>query len=957
MRRAAAATAALLLLCAVACGQTVEGKKIVGGHGHAMLTTWLLREHIDEIKRAPLDGVMIHVNRNDLAGKEKLRELRPLRWFRPPAVTIEDFSIALDDLAKTDLGHLKHNILWTAGTRNLAGGWFDDAYWETVAIPNARAMAEVYKRGGFEAVWFDVEVGGYPGGGPMTWKGKFREQDRPFEDYAAKVRQRGREMMEAFASVVPDFQLMISHAYGAVNHALAGRDPEEVSQIEYGLLPAFCDGVLEGCGEKGRLIESGETTYGTMTYAGYKAWREWERASAKRLSKVPQFLEQHYGQALAMWPDFRSDTNGWNTDDVEKNHFSPERMKHAFHNALAASDEFVWTWSWHAHWWPNRSPVPGYEEYRPTPDDRKHVIGEAYLAAMRESRETMDLDWHPERTSEESAPAPTFDVEKAFADLGDEYSPAADLSEAWLFHPADSSTPAAFSWGIPLSAYGRLVEDVYAWRPIKVGDTWENQGVGLDGTGVYRATFTLPEEARSKRIYAAVAGVAGKATIFVARKGVREKSVGRCQGEAPALFDITDAIDFAGDNTVTIVVASLTGPGGIFGDARIVARAKGREGYAELRGKEKGKWFHWIKSTRLKMSKFAGIAKENTVEARLRVPDEGSFNAQVWCTTEDGGWHMKLGPKGVTYGDKWFANTSAEWHTYRIVTARDGDKYRQTVFVDGAEKLKAELAPVKSEEPRHPAIGFGISWGTKDTVPVKMDVDTIRWASRAFTPEEEETARADTPEAQERKEIFWDGAYEGDVTPDAEDWVWWYDWDPRPHTRIVYQEQALDLGDAGKLVVLYDWATGKGGKLIPRDVPRLDETGEVHGDVAPEDAGNGLVAKISLVSAKELGYGWPALTATDLAIRDWSGYAGLAMKFRNPTENVQEIGICVRDSDKTQWSCIEKFVPGETKVLGGTIDEIRAKLLASDIWAVTAWTRNTTSPQTFQVSPIYLVKR
>jgi len=959
MRRGVGTLSVILVLCAAACAQTIEGKKIVGGHGHAMLTTWLLREHIDEIKRAPLDGVMVHVNRNDLAGKEKLRELRPLRWFRPPTVTIDDFSIALDDLAKTDLGHLKHNILWTAGTRNLGGGWFDDEYWKTVAIPNARVMAEVYKRGGFEAIWFDVEVGGYPGGGPMTWKGKFREKDRPFEEYAAQVRERGREMMEAFTSVVPDFKLMISHAYGALNDTLAGRDPEEVSQVAYGLLPAFCDGILEGCGEKGMLIESGETTYGTMTYAAYKAWGEWERASAKRLSKVPHLLDQHYGQATAMWPDFRSDSNGWNEDDLEKNHFSPERMKHAFHNAMAASDEFVWTWSWHAHWWPNRSPVPGHTEYRPTPDDRKHVFADAYLDAMRESRRAMDLDWHPERTSEKGAPKPTFDVEAAFAELGDDYTLAVDLSQEWVFHPADYSTPAAYSWGASPSAYGPLAEEVYDWKPITLGEYWENQGVALDGTGVYRATFTVPEGARSKRIYVALAGIAGKATITIARKGVREKSAGRCAGEGPALFDVTDAVDFAGQNTITIVVASPTGPGGIYGDARILAREKGREGYAELRGKETGKWFQWFKSTRYRSQSISFVppAKENTVEARLRVPDEGSFSAQLWCTTEDGGWHIKLGPKGVTYGDKWFANTSTEWHTYRTVTARRGNGYVQTLFVDGVEKLKVDIAPVESEKPRHPGIGFGISWGTKDTAPIKMDVDYIRWANRPFTPEDEKTARANLPEAQERKDIFWDDGYEGDVTPDAENWVWWYDWDPRPYTRIVYQEQALNLDDPEKRVLLFDWATGKGGTLVPRDVPRFDMMDEVHGEVAPEDAGDGLVAKIGLVSAKELGYSWPALTAKDLAVTDWSGYAALAMKFQNPTDKTQEIGVCVRDGDRTQWSTIEKFAPGETKVLGGTIDEIRGKLLVSDIWTVTVWTRNTKAPHTFHVSPVFLIRR
>ena len=961
MRKLTVGLLACVLVASAASAQTLEGKRIVGGHGHAMPTTYLLRKHIDEIKRAPLDGVLIHVNRNDFAGKEKLRELRPFRCFLPPAVTIEDFSIALEDLANTDMGHLKHNILWCSGTHGFGGDWYDDNHWENVMLPNARAMAEVYKRGGFEALWFDVEVGGVPGGGPMTWKGKSREKEHPFDEYAAKVRQRGREMMEAFTSVVPDFKLMISHAYGSINHALAGRDVEDVSQIDYGLLPAFCDGILEGCGEKGMLIESGETTYGTMTYAGYKAWRDWDRASAKRLCRVPDLLKKHYRHATAIWPDFRSDSNGWNETDLAKNHFSPERMQHALHNAMAASDEFVWTWSMKAHWWPNHAPVPpGYtKEYMPTPEEKKHVLGREYLQAIAGAHKPMDLAWHPERTSEKSAPRSTFDIEKAFAELGDDYTSVVDLSDKWLFHPADYSTPAAYSWGASLSAYGPLAEKVYNWQPIKLGDTWENQGVALDGTGVYRATFTVPEDARSKRIYVAIAGIAGKATIYVARKGMREKSVGRAAGEGLALFDITDAADFAGGNTVTIVVASPAGPGGIYGDVRILAREKGREGYAEVRGKEVGKWFHWFKGTRYRSQSISFVppAKENTVEARIRVPDEGSFNAQLWCTTEDGGWHIKLGPKGVTYGDKWFANTSTEWHTYRVVTARDGDHYTQTLFVDGAEKLKVDLAPVESEEPRHPAIGFGISWGTKDTVPIKMDVDYIRWANRPFTPEDEKTARANTPEAQERKDIFWDDAYEGDVMPDAEHWVWWDDWDPRPYTRIVYQERALDLGDAGKRVVLYDWATGKGGTLVPRDVPRFDATDEVHGELAAEDTGDGLVARIKLVSAKELGYGWPAVTAKDLAITDWSGYAALAMTFRNSTDNIQEIGICVRDSDRTQWSCIEKFAPGETKVLGGTIDEIRAKVLASDVWAVTVWTRNTKQPQEFHVSPMYLIKR
>lgn len=572
------------LMLAESGAQTVDGKKIVGGHGHAMPNTYLLRKHIDEIKRVPFDGVIVHVNRNDFAGKEKLRELRPIRWFREPAVTIEDFSIALDDLANTDLGHLKHNILWTGGTRGAfwtgpppGKDWFDDDCWENVVCNNARVMAEVCKRGGFEAIWFDIEVGGKPGGGMLTWKGEFREKLHPFEDYAAKARQRGRELMQAFTSVKPDFKFIISFGYGMVMKYLEGRSTDALSEIPYGLAPYFLDGLLEGCGEKGQLIESGELSYGVMTYAAYKARREWDQRAAESLCQVPHLLKKSYRHANAIWPDFRSDSYGWHEDDLEKNHFSPERMKHALHNAMAASDEYVWTWSMHAHWWPNRAPVPGDDkEYNPAPAARKRVLDKAYLAAVANARKPMSLDWHPERTSEKGYGTSKFDVEKAFSQLGEKYETVLEFSDGWLFHPADYSTPKAWDWGLPVWTQGEGVERIYDFTPIRIGDYWENQGIGLDGTGVYRRSFRLPGEVRSKRLYLAVAGVAGQARVYIEYKGQRDKSVGRTEGEVLGLFDITETVDLEGDNYLSIYVTSPEGPGGIYGAVRLFAGEKGR---------------------------------------------------------------------------------------------------------------------------------------------------------------------------------------------------------------------------------------------------------------------------------------------------------------------------------------------------------------------------------------------
>ena len=939
-----------------ACAQTIEGKRIVAGHGHAMVTTHLFKTHIKEMQRAPLDGMLICVNRNDFAGTDKLREIRPHNWFTDTPVTIDDYSIALKELADTDPGRFRHNILWTSGTRRMNGNWFDDDWWKNIACNNAKVMAEVYKRGNFVAVWADVETGGAVPGAPLTWKNSWMDGKHSFEACAAKARQRGREWMTAFTSVAPDFKLILSHSYGLVEILLAGRGREGLSEINYGLLPAFIDGLLEGCGERGQVIDSGETTYGTMTYAGYMAWRKWDQLSAEELSQVPHLLNRNYRHATALWIDFEARSQGWHDDDLDKNHFSPQRMRQALYNAMAASDEFVWTYAINAHWWPNRAPVPSFDaNYRPTPATRKLLLPDAYMSEVAKVREPHDLSWHPGRTHETGYEAPDFDSDAAIKALDDQYQQVADLSDGWLFHPADSSTTSALSWGIPLYTYGPNIEKAYDFQPIKLGDYWENQGVKLDGTGVYRRKFVVPEASRGKRLYLAVGPATGRTTMYIAKVGSRGKAVGRFQGDSVTVLDVTDAIDPDGDNYLSLVVASPAGPGGVYGTLQLLANEKGNEGYVELRGAETGKWFHWIRTAQL--GNFDQLARENTVEARVRIPDEKPLTAELFATTDDGGFHIQFQPTGLRFRNKWRNHDATGWHTYRVVTARQGDGYRQTLFIDGNEIAGENTTPMKidPDKPRHPALGFGIGWGYDSTPPVRMDVDYLRWANRPFTPTDEQVAMKDAPEADRRKDMFWDGAYEGDTTPEAEDWKWWYDNNPRPHSRINYFERQFSIDDPSKLTTVYDWVSGRGGKMIPRDVPRLDVKDETHGKIEPTNEG-GYNAKLVLHSAKAIKWSWPALALTELGVTDFSPYAAVAVKLHNPTDHPQEVGFCVRDSDRSVWWKLDTWAPGETKLLAAPLDKVQQRVLISDIWTITLFTRNTDRPLTFLASPLYLIR-
>jgi len=81
------------------------------------------------------------------------------------------------------------------------------------------------------------------------------------------------------------------------------------------------------------------------------------------------------------------------------------------------------------------------------------------------------------------------------------------------------------------------------------------------------------------------------------------------------------------------------------------------------------------------------------------------------------------------------------------------------------------------------------------------------------------------------------------------------------------------------------------------------------------------------------------------------------VRLHNPTDKAQEIGFSVRDSDRQLWHRLEEFAPGETRGLAATIDELRAKVLVSDLFSLTLWTKETKTPQTFLASPVYLVKR
>lgn len=821
---------------------TDSPKKIVGGHGFSMVTTWLLRQHVEEIRAAPLSGILVHVNRNDWASDPVLREERfPARWFTAPAVTLSDFSVALGDLAATDMGHLQNNILWTGGTRSFGGDWFNDNYWANVAIPNAIAMAQVCVQGGFKAVWFDNEIGGAPpdpNGGWLTWKGKPREFEHPFPETAEKVRQRGRELMEAFTSVEPDFKLILAFTYGFAEDRLKGAPKEFLSEIEYGLLPAFVDGLLEGCGPSGTVIDSGELTYGSMTYDGYMAWQKFDQAASERLCGVPSLLANHYRHACGMWPDFENRGTGWDPVNLENNHFSPGRMRHAFHNAMAATDEFVWTWSWMTHWWPNRTPNP--------PAPVEYVFGDPYHQAIIGAYSSLDLSWNPGETLEAGYRPPLF----APPTLDERYAKSTNLSGNWLFQRADSQNPKGLDWGAQLYAFGEVLTQAYPYLPIDTDDYWENQGIAFDGIGAYRTSFVIPPHTQDRRYQVMVSGVSDRSDLYLAQANGTDavkKGIGFARnGADPWIIDITDQMDRNGTNYVTMLVDDSSGAGGLYGSTRLLTTHKGPDGYAELRGKQTGEWSHWLKSSQRTPSTPFVLNLVNTLETRIRIPDvPGSQFAEVAVTTRDGGWSLRLTPGLVEFDGSFHSIDVTGWNVYRVTIEPNGGQYDKKLYFNGTLLQTKTVAPM-SPANRGSAIIWGVGWGHGGLPPIVMDVDYIRWENSPVAPPAEPN---------------WDGAYEGDRTPDADGWLWWDPHDPRPFTSIMEIDPpafggwlaAHGLSGAG----LYDDSDGdgldNGSEYNLGSNPNLpDSDGDRSGDAEERVAGTNPMISTDFFAADDV---------------------------------------------------------------------------------------------------------
>ncbi len=326
-----------------------------------------LRRHIAEMEQAPFDGCVFHVTSIDPRGTPE--NFAWLCWGRR-AFTEAELRPALDDLKATTFRRFAHNFLrFNASPGDL--DWFDD---HAAVLGNARLAAGLAREGRCAGILFDVEE--YQGG-LFTYSKQRDSKAKSWDEYAARARRRGREVMGAFQDGFPDLTVFLTFGHSLPRtKSEGGKKP--LAESGYGLLAPFLDGMVEAARGRSRIVDGFELSYGYRERARFEeAHRLMKQGVLPIVADGPK-----YGQVVSagfgLWLDYDWQKKGWDAGDPSKNYFTPEGFEASLRWALERSDEFVWVYTETPRWW--------------TAEGKKVRLPDAYDAAIRRARRGLTGD-------------------------------------------------------------------------------------------------------------------------------------------------------------------------------------------------------------------------------------------------------------------------------------------------------------------------------------------------------------------------------------------------------------------------------------------------------------------------------------------------------------------------------------------------------------------------------------
>ncbi|MEN6400371.1 MAG: hypothetical protein ABFD94_00360 [Armatimonadia bacterium] len=421
--------------------------------------------------------------------------------------------------------------------------WFDDAGMATV-MNNARLAARVAREGGCRGFMFDVEMYGEP---LFSYQALIKKNDRPFAEYEAKVRQRGREFMQAVNCEYPDITMLMTYAY-----SITGFKGDR-SKAQYGLLKNFLDGMLEAAAPKTVIVDGWEGAYSYRKHSQFVAARKMVREQMLEVTAVPGKYRQHMRVAFGIWMDMDFRRYGWHTnaEDFDANYFMPEEFEYSVFSGLHATDKYVWIYTEKPLWWTHtRVPLAYRKAIKQSRDPR--AIDDSQVGLRRIKGDTG-------AKGPVAANQPSYSDEATFGDLKDKYSFIADLPKQWLFKLDKDKVGVKEQWYAPGL-------NTATWQPLEIGRFWDDQGVQYSGLAWYRVDWTAPQfDAAGKDVWLWFGAVDEAALVYVNGVKAGEHDIGGDMGwDKRFPIKVTGLIKPGEKNTIAVRVTNEALAGGIW---------------------------------------------------------------------------------------------------------------------------------------------------------------------------------------------------------------------------------------------------------------------------------------------------------------------------------------------------------------------------------------------------------
>jgi hypothetical protein len=349
----------------------ISKKKLIK-FGWDMPSPAYLSENLQAMEQLPFDGVVIKlpetVNQGNMFDVAKFDTLSDT-W---ASATLE----VLNTLKAIPFNQFTDNFisLFAASTMD----WFNDAHWSKV-MAQVRFCAQAARACNCKGVLWDPEAYG-----PTPWI--YHKQpgaaDRSFEQFRAKVRERGRDFMSVLMDEMPNmvvFTLRLLSDFGHMSyyagHILETHDPLQrdalLPDFAFGLHADFLNGMLDAIKPGVRIIDGNEDAYYfTSPLEFYQSYRLLRRNVLSLVA--PENINRYHTQVevgSALYIDyvyglFESLPHGYPEELYTQAHYlsAEERdrwLEHNVYYALTTADEYVWMWTEQANWWTGQGLPPG----------------------------------------------------------------------------------------------------------------------------------------------------------------------------------------------------------------------------------------------------------------------------------------------------------------------------------------------------------------------------------------------------------------------------------------------------------------------------------------------------------------------------------------------------------------------------------------------------------------------